>query len=100
MMSTLLVGLDAVLCILVVLAALEFLRSIQFTEQPLLSISFYLVAIGAFGTLTNLAGGWVPVWPAVAMHLGVVLYAWARRRDIFLIIAGIKSKPANVRGGR
>ncbi|UCL84511.1 hypothetical protein [Pseudomonas sp. HS-18] len=83
MMNTILMGLDAVLCILVVLAALEFLRSVHLFEHPVLSLSFYLVAIGAFGLLTELAKGyWISPW-AVVTHLGIVSYAWARRKQIF-----------------
>ncbi|BGD82946.1 TPA: hypothetical protein N0H42_001075 [Pseudomonas aeruginosa] len=83
MMNSILMGLDAVLCILVVLAALEFLRAVHLFEHPILSLSFYLVAIGAFGLLVELAKGyWVSPW-AVVMHLGIVSYAWSRRRQIF-----------------
>lgn len=83
MMNSILMGLDAVLCILVVLAALEFLRAVHLFEHPILSLSFYLVAIGAFGLLVELAKGyWVSPW-AVVMHLGVVIYAWSRRKQIF-----------------
>ncbi|HEJ5663496.1 TPA: hypothetical protein SL739_000106 [Pseudomonas aeruginosa] len=82
-MNSILMGLDALLCILVVLAALDFLRSVHLFEHPILSLSFYLVAIGAFGLLVELAKGyWVSPW-AVVMHLGVVSYAWSRRRQIF-----------------
>ncbi|MDN6874099.1 MULTISPECIES: hypothetical protein [Pseudomonas] len=83
MMTSILMGLDAVLCILVVLAALEFLRSVHLFEHPILSLSFYLVATGAFGLLLELAKGyWVSPW-AVVLHLGVVVYAWCRRKHIF-----------------
>lgn len=83
MTNTILMGLDAVLCILVVLAALDFLRSVHLFEHPILSLSFYLVAIGAFGLLVELAKGyWVSPW-AVVMHAGLVAYAWSRRKQIF-----------------
>ncbi|HBO5502827.1 hypothetical protein ACEOPL_26315 [Pseudomonas aeruginosa] len=82
-MMTFLMGLDAVLCVLVVLAALDFLRTVHLFEHPILSLSFYLVAVGAFGLLNELAKGyWVSPW-AVVMHLGVVGYAWTRRKQIF-----------------
>ena len=78
-----LMGLDAVLCILVVLAALEFLRSVHLFEHPILSLSFYLVAIGAFGLLVEMAKGqFISPW-AVLLHFGIVLYAWGRRKQIF-----------------
>ncbi|EOD8929150.1 hypothetical protein N1E27_27195 [Pseudomonas aeruginosa] len=83
MMNSILMGLDAVLCVLVVLAALDFLRTVHLFEHPILSLSFYLVAVGAFGLLNELAKGyWVNPW-AVVMHLGVVGYAWSRRKQIF-----------------
>ncbi|HGK6886891.1 hypothetical protein ABFY62_31120 [Pseudomonas aeruginosa] len=83
MMNSILMGLDAVLCVLVVLAALDFLRTVHLFEHPILSLSFYLVAVGAFGLLNELAKGyWVSPW-AVVMHLGVVGYAWSRRKQIF-----------------
>ncbi|HBO2944430.1 TPA: hypothetical protein L4R51_002902 [Pseudomonas aeruginosa] len=83
MMNSILMGLDSLLCILVVLAALDFLRSVHLFERPILSLSFYLVALGAFGLLAELAKGyWVSPW-AVVMHLGIVGYAWTRRKQIF-----------------
>lgn len=82
-MMTFLMGLDAMLCVLVMLAALDFLRTVHLFEHPILSLSFYLVAVGAFGLLNELAKGyWVSPW-AVVMHLGVVGYAWSRRKQIF-----------------
>ncbi|ARN49409.1 hypothetical protein [Pseudomonas aeruginosa] len=82
-MMTFLMGLDAVLCVLVVLAALDFLRTVHLFEHPILSLSFYLVAVGAFGLLNELAKGyWVSPW-AVVMHIGVVGYAWSCRKQIF-----------------
>ncbi|MFU4289908.1 hypothetical protein ACM72V_26570 [Pseudomonas aeruginosa] len=83
MMNSILMGLDSLLCILVVLAALDFLRSVHLFERPILSLSFYLVALGAFGLLVELAKGyWVSPW-AVVMHLGIVGYAWTRWKQIF-----------------
>ncbi|MCY1285670.1 hypothetical protein D9M69_491130 [compost metagenome] len=83
MTTSILMGLDAVLCILVVLAALEFQRTVHVFEHPILSLSFYIVAIGAFGILTELARGyWISPF-SVLLHLGVVMYAWARRGHIF-----------------
>ncbi|SDY30533.1 hypothetical protein [Pseudomonas sp. NFIX28] len=74
---------DAVLCILVALAACDYLRRVRPIDQPLLSIAFYLVAIGAFGSfVTTMQGQWVnPL--GVMLHGGVVAYAWARRGHVF-----------------
>lgn len=83
MMTSILTGLDALLCILMIAAALEFLRTVHMLERPILSLSFYLVAAGAFGILVELARGFIPGSGSVLLHLGVVLYAWARRKHIF-----------------
>lgn len=83
MMSFFLMALDAILCGLVILAAVELLRTIQMFEHPLLSIAFNLIALGAFGILWELARGAHPSSGAVLLHLGVVLYAVAHRREIF-----------------
>ncbi|WP_110947435.1 hypothetical protein [Pseudomonas bohemica] len=82
-MNTILSTVDAVLCALVVLAALEYLRRISPFEQPLLAVSFYLVTVSAFGLLGILLKGGVPSLFEVTLHAGVVLYAWARRHHIF-----------------
>ncbi|MEB0311522.1 hypothetical protein QN382_23960, partial [Pseudomonas sp. 10B1] len=61
--------LDVALCVLVMFAAAEYLRRVRPIEQPLLSASFYLVAIAAFGGFVmELQGD--PVSPfTVALHL-------------------------------
>lgn len=70
---------DAFLCVLVMVAAAEYLRRVRPIEQPLLSISFYLVAIAAFGGFVSaLQGHCVSPYTAL-IHMGVVVYAWARR---------------------
>lgn len=83
-MNTLLSATDAFLCVLVVIAAADYLRRVRPIDQPLLSISFYLVAIGAFGAfVTALQGHWVNPF-GVMLHAGVVVYAWARRSHLFV----------------
>lgn len=83
-MNTLLSATDAFLCVLVVIAAADYLRRVRPIDQPLLSISFYLVAIGAFGAfVTALQGHWVNPF-GVMLHAGVVVYAWARRGHLFV----------------
>lgn len=81
-MQTILQVLDAFLCVLVVLAAAEYLRRVRPMDEPLLSVSFYLVAIAAFGSfIFNIKGH--PISPfAMTMHAGVILYAIARRGHI------------------
>lgn len=74
---------EAFLCVLVVIAAGDYLRRVRPIDQPLLSISFYLVAIGAFGAfVTALQGHWVNPF-GVMIHSGIVVYAWARRGHLF-----------------
>ncbi|KAB0489705.1 hypothetical protein [Pseudomonas vancouverensis] len=82
-MSTILTAIDALLCVLVVLAALEYLRAVDFMKHPVLAIAFYLVAIGAFGLLVEMIRGSSASFFSVTLHSGVVLYAWARRQYIF-----------------
>lgn len=84
-MNTLLSATDAFLCVLVVIAAADYLRRVRPIDQPLLSISFYLVAIGAFGAfVTALQGHWVNPF-GVMLHAGVVVFAWARRGHLFVV---------------
>lgn len=78
-----LTALDVFLCVLVVVAACEYLRKVRPADQPVLSIAFYLVAIGGFGAfVTALHGHWVNPF-GVMLHAGVVAYAWARRGHVF-----------------
>jgi hypothetical protein len=82
-MNTVLVMTDAFLCVLVVVAAAEYLRRVRPIEQPLLSISFYLVAIAAFGGFWSAIQGQCINPFTVTLHAGVVIYAWSRRGHIF-----------------
>jgi hypothetical protein len=82
-MNTSLTIIDAVLCILVVLAALEYLRAVDMFKHPVLAAAFYLVAIGAFGLLFEMIRGSGTSLFSVILHSGVVLYAWVRRQYIF-----------------
>lgn len=86
-MNTILVSamsaVDAFLCVLVALAACDYLRKVRPVDQPLLCTAFYLVAIGAFGAfVTAIQGHWVNPF-GVMLHAGVVIYAWARRGHVF-----------------
>lgn len=75
--------LDIFLCALVVAAACDYLRKVRPVDQPLLSIAFYMVAIGGFGAfVTAIQGHWVNPF-GVMLHAGVVAYAWARRTHVF-----------------
>lgn len=83
-MATILIGLDAVLCILIMLAALDYLRAVYFMDQPAVCAAFYLVVIGAFGILVTLYAGKQPSPWEVLLHLGVTVYAAAHYPQIFI----------------
>ena len=61
-MNTFLQMIDTALCVLVVFAAVDYLRRVRPIEQPLLSVSFYLGAIAAFGGFVTALQG-APVSP-------------------------------------
>ncbi|MGF6154016.1 hypothetical protein [Pseudomonas fluorescens] len=82
-MNIILVSIDAFLCVLVVTAAVEYLRKVRPADQPLLSLSFYMVAIAAFGSFVQALHGQIVSPYAVLLHAAIVLYAWARREHIF-----------------
>lgn len=80
-----LTALDVFLCVMVVLAACDYLRKVRPVDQPLLSVAFYCVAIGAFGSfVTAMQGQWVNPF-GVILHAGIVAYAWARRGHVFRV---------------
>lgn len=82
-LTSVLTAMDIFLCVLVVLAACDYLRRVRPVDQPLLCTAFYLVAIGAFGAfVTAIQGHWVNPF-GVVLHAGVVAYAWARRGHVF-----------------
>lgn len=83
-MNTILSAVDAVLCSLVILAAIDYLRRIHPLEQPLLALSFYLVAVSAFAVLAAQLRGHAAHPAEVSLHAGIVTYAWARRHHIFV----------------
>lgn len=87
-MNTILVSamsaVDAFLCVLVALAACDYLRRVRPVDHPLLCTAFYLVAIGAFGAfVTSIQGLWVNPF-GVMLHAGVVVYAWAKRGKLMV----------------
>lgn len=82
-MNPILGGIDAFLCVLVGIASTDYLRRVCPIEQPMLSISFYLVAIGAFGDFTAAIQGYYVSPFTVMIHAGVMAYAWARRGHVF-----------------
>lgn len=81
-MQTILQVVDAFLCVLVVIAAAEYLRRIRPMDEPIVAIVLYTVAIAAFGSfLFNIKGH--PASPfTMALHAAIVLYAIHRRGHI------------------
>lgn len=82
-MSAFLVGVDMALCVLIVLAALDYLRAVFALDRPIECVSFYVVAIGAFLMILSLADGHVPSMGSVLIHLGVVIYCTEHYSQIF-----------------
>ncbi len=78
-----LIGTNAFLSVLVVIAACDYLRRIRPVDQPMLATAFYLVAISAFGSFVLAMSGHVPTLYGVIMKLGIVLYAVGRRGHVF-----------------
>lgn len=83
-MALFLTGFDALLFVVILLAALDYLRAVFFMDQPLVCSAFYLVVIGSFGHLVTLYAGRSPTLWEVMLHLGVTLYALAHYPQIFL----------------
>ncbi|OOG11294.1 hypothetical protein [Pseudomonas sp. C9] len=81
-MQTILQVLDAFLCVLVVIAAAEYLRRIRPMDDPVLAIVLYVVAIAAFGSfIFNIKGHTASPF-TMALHGAIVLYAISRRGHI------------------
>jgi hypothetical protein len=81
-MHTILQVVDAFLCVLVVIAAAEYLRRIRPTDDPILAIVLYVVAIAGFGSfLFNIKGHAASPF-TMALHGAIVLYAFHRRGHI------------------
>lgn len=73
-MANILMGMDAVMCTLIMLASLDYLRAVQFGDKPLLCCAFYLVAVGSFGLVLSIASGYRPSPWSVLLHLGLTVY--------------------------
>lgn len=73
---------DAALCGLILLAAMDYLRATYFMSHPAACIGVYMVAIGAFGMLLGALDGRSPSPWSLLLHLGIVLYASTRYREM------------------
>lgn len=82
-MTTFLSVLDVILCGLIVLAALDYLRMLNPFDRPMTGLAFYLLVVGAFGSIVELVTGHPPSLIGAAMHAGVIAYAWEKRHGFF-----------------
>lgn len=82
-MQTLLLAVDSLMCGLIVVAALDYLRANQFSDRPWQSVAFFMLAIAAFGLLVERLTGVVPTPWAVLLHAGLITYAGVHRCEIF-----------------
>lgn len=82
-MSTVLTATDLLLCAVIALASLDYLRAVYFLDQPAVSVAFYMVAIGSFGYGLTLLGGHQPSPWSVLTHAGIVVYASVHYSNIF-----------------
>lgn len=83
-MSDFLTALDVILCLLILLAAVDVLRRTYILDAPVKCISCYLVSIGALGVILFRSEGGAPTGWTVAMHLGMVAFLFADWRAIFM----------------
>lgn len=81
-MHTILQVVDAFLCVMVVIAAAEYLRRVRPMDEPLLSVVLYTVAIAAFGSFILNIKGYAANPFTMAMHAAIVLYAIVQRGNI------------------
>jgi hypothetical protein len=81
-MSAVLAGMDAALCVLIMLAAMDYLRATYFLRHPAACLAVYMVAIGSFGVLLGLIDGRAPSPWSVLLHLGITVYAAAHYEAI------------------
>jgi hypothetical protein len=66
---------DNVIMMIILLLAFDALRRVTFFGQPLQTVSFVLLCLGAFGQLMWNVGGARTHWWAISMHAGFAIYA-------------------------
>ena len=81
-MAGLLLALDAALLVVIVLAAVDYLRATYFMNRPAACVAVYMVAIGSFGLLLAAIDGREPSPWSVMLHLGITVYAATHYRDV------------------
>lgn len=81
---------DAFLCVMVVIAAAEYLRRVRPMDEPLLSVVLYTIAIAAFGSFIFNIKGYAANPFTMAMHAAIVLYAILQRGHICKTTGDVK----------
>jgi hypothetical protein len=66
---------DAAILAVILALAFESLRRVTFYHQPLQTLVFVLLCVGAFGKLAKSLDGHPTPWWAIAMHAGFMIYA-------------------------
>jgi hypothetical protein len=66
---------DAAILAVILALAFESLRRVTFYHQPLQTVVFILLCVGAFGKLAHSLEGAPTPWWAIAMHAGFMIYA-------------------------
>jgi len=65
---------DLVIMSIILVLAFDALRRVTFYAQPLQTVSFALLCVGAFGKIMWNFGGAPTHWWAIAMHAGFAIY--------------------------
>lgn len=87
MMISAISTLDVLVCVLVLLASLEYLRCSSITDSPLICSAFYFVSIGAFGHLIELFNGSQATPWITMINLGVATFMVTKWHDLIALSA-------------
>jgi hypothetical protein len=75
---TLIMLVESLFCLAIIVGSLDYLRAVMFWDKPAESISFMMLAAGAFWLLMDIAQGYSPNIGGVITHGGIVLFAATR----------------------
>jgi ABC-type uncharacterized transport system permease subunit len=76
---------DTILLLIVILWSFDALRQAKPGQELFRSLSFMIIAIGAFGCIVSRMHDTPPSWYAVSMHLGIAMHAvlrWVYRNKL------------------
>lgn len=79
---TFLMAVEFAFCVAIIFGSLDYLRAVMFWDKPLESLSFLLLACGAFGLLIDIAAGYSPNFWGVMSHAGVLTFAISRLPEL------------------